>query len=56
VEWSMGVSVLSVTNVLNIKAEEIMKFAYKYTLTAGQRMRIGNYYKASSSYKTNLDD
>jgi hypothetical protein len=26
--------------VLNVKAEEILKFAYKYTLTAGQRMRI----------------
>lgn len=26
--WSMGVSVLPVTNVLNIKAEEILKYAY----------------------------
>jgi hypothetical protein len=36
----MGVSVLSVTYVLNIKAEEILTYAYKYTLTARQRVRI----------------
>lgn len=26
--------------MLNIEAEEILKYAYKYTLIAGQRMRI----------------
>jgi len=36
----MGVSVLSFANVLNNKAEEIPKYPYKYTLTAGQCMRF----------------
>lgn len=36
----MGVSVLPVTNVLNMKAEGILKYAYKYTLTSRQIMRI----------------
>ena len=38
--WSMGVSVLSVTNVLNKKVEEVLKYACKYTLTDKQRIRV----------------
>jgi hypothetical protein len=36
----MGVYVLPATNVLNMKAEGILKYAYKYTLHSRPRMRI----------------